>query len=67
MTLFGRCESTFTTPFTALAPTVIRIRVGTSSCLSYGTVWDTVVEGRTYCSQTVLSTGTVFAEPVTIL
>lgn len=67
MTLFERYESTSTTPFTALAPAVIRICVGSSSSLSYGTVWDTVVEGRSYCSQTVLSTGTVFAEPVTIL
>lgn len=66
MSYFGRCEGTFTTPFTALAPIGITRPTATTSIMS-GTVWDTVIQGRTYSSQTVLSTGTLFAEPVTVL
>ncbi|KAJ8107250.1 hypothetical protein OPT61_g8996 [Boeremia exigua] len=67
LTYFGQCRGTFTTPFTALAPIAITTIGSLLSTLGTRTVWDTVTEGRTYRSQTTLSSGTLLAEPVTVM
>jgi hypothetical protein len=70
MVYFKERQSVFSTPFTALAPTYVAIPSGYT-----GTVWDTTVKntlpGATkslvYRSETVLTTGTLFAPPLVVL
>lgn len=67
MTYFGRCQSTLTAPFTAIAPITSITMINSGSLYSYWTVWDTNVGGTWYHSETTLSSGTLFAEPVTVM
>lgn len=67
MTYFGRCQRTLTAPFTALAPITTATLFNAGPIFSFLTVWDTIQGGTLYRSETVLSSGTLFAEPVTII
>lgn len=67
MTYFGRCQRTLTAPFTALAPINTATLHNPGPVLSFQTVWDTTTGSILYRSETILSAGTLFAEPVTII
>ncbi|KAF3006077.1 hypothetical protein E8E13_011029 [Curvularia kusanoi] len=69
MSYIGRCERAFTTPFTALSPMQILVTTSAASgAWASSTIgWETITANKTIRSKTVLSSGTLFAEPVTVL